>query len=377
MHAIKQMKYPHVLLCGTVISLLAASCAYAVESPVTPGPSVGHRPVITGLVLGTDRGDMSQSAVPLYVGEVLRRTGGTIDDADGDPVEKEEYCTWYKVDPNTQAEVTIATGRPCEYTIQSGDVGFKIKSVIKVTSDAAAAFAKGVRLNPDESWPVEVVSNNAVIAPTPIPFPSTTTLNTHINPHIYALRSTFPNSGFTHAEFTIQVEGNASNNSAYDWKTSQPSWTSVDASGVVKFTAKPTASTNTVRITASSKSDKSIVYIKDFTINRWFTNNGRTVMTWAQQRSFCSTPRGLAINGVLGGNYTGPNTLTTRGTRKGALWSEWGNWSRYAGSGFEVGQYYTLDQETSTDSYFMRSDTGFLGVKPATDPLLVACVQAI
>lgn len=359
------------------LNLLMVNQAYAVESSSTPGPSVGHRPVINGLVLGTIRGDMSQSSVPLYVGEEISRTAGTITDVDGDPTETEEFCRWYKVDPVTHSETLMASGKPCSYTLQPGDVGFKIKNEIKVISDSAVASAKGFRLNPDESWPVRTESANVVIAATPTPFPATTTLNTHLNPHVFSVNSGFPEAGFIHAEFTIQVEGDVNNNSQYEWSTDQPTWTNVDTNGIVKFTAKPSRATKTVRITASSKTNKAIVYIKDFTINRWFTNNGIVHMNWTQQNSFCSTPRRLASNGVLGGNYSAPNTITTRGTRAGALWSEWGNWSRYPGSGFEVGQYYTSEQDTSVDNYFIRSDTGFLGLIPSTGQLLVACVQDI
>ena len=311
------------------------------------------------------------------MGEVISRTGGTITDVDGDPVEAGEYCVWYRVDPNTHKERMMAAGRPCSYTLQSGDVGFKIKNEIKAISDPVAAAAKGLRLNPDESWPVRTLSANTVIAATPAPFPVSTTLNTHVNPHTYTLSSTFPESGFTHAEFTIQVEGDANNNSQYDWSTSQPSWVSVDASGVVKFTAKPSAANKTVRVTARSKTDKGIIYFKDFTINRWFTHNGNTLMTWQESNNYCSSPRSLARNGVLGGNYLGPNTYTTRGTRSGALWSEWGNWSRYAAAGFGVGQYYTSEQETLTDYYYIRSDTGHLNTRTGTERLIVACVESI
>ncbi|EBU2669730.1 hypothetical protein CUK74_12585 [Salmonella enterica] len=81
----------HFLSFSIILNLLMVNQAYAVESSSTPGPSVGHRPVINGLVLGTIRGDMSQSSVPLYVGEEISRTAGTITDVDGDPTETEEF----------------------------------------------------------------------------------------------------------------------------------------------------------------------------------------------------------------------------------------------------------------------------------------------
>ena len=111
------------LYMGTLIGLLSINQTYALESAMTSGPSVGHRPVINGLVLGTARGDISQNTVPLYVGDVISRTGGTITDVDGDPVEAGEYCVWYRVEPNTNMETVVkdpgATDRSCEYTLQT------------------------------------------------------------------------------------------------------------------------------------------------------------------------------------------------------------------------------------------------------------------
>lgn len=170
MHAINQMNYPHVLLCGTVISLLAASCAYAVESPVTPGPSVGHRPVINGLILGTGNapngGDITLNNTILNVGDTIGLWAATGIDADGDLDKAGAHCVWYRVDPNTNAETVVrdpgAADRNCHYTIQAADIGFKIKNVIKIFSDQDIATTKGFTINPIDSWPVETLSSNEV-----------------------------------------------------------------------------------------------------------------------------------------------------------------------------------------------------------------------
>lgn len=348
-NTINQMNYPHALLCGTVISLLTASCAYAVESPVTPGPSVGHRPVINGLVLATSSGDITQSSTLLIVGATISRTLGTVADVDGDPVETGEYCVWYRVDSNTNVESVVkdpgAGNRNCEYTLQAADVGFKIKNVIKVFSDLAVASANGMKLNPDESWPVETVSANVVA--TLLPFPASTHLSTHRNPFDYSLTSGFPSAGFTRATFTI----NTGNNSLYDWSSNQPSWISVDTAGIVTFTAKPTAATKRFRILAVPKADKSLVYYHDFTVNTWWYNNGSTWLNWEWSKRTCETngvfPYASDMLGRRGAIAQSPNSL----------YANWGDITKYAGSGF--GAYsWTNDPEAFNQRTFAWLDKG-------------------
>lgn len=180
MHSIKNMKYPHILLYSTVISLVTASYAYGIESQVTPGPSVGHRPVITGLILGTGNGvgggNITLNTTNLRVGEavgLLSAAGGPSSmDADGDLDKAGAHCVWYRVDPNTNAETVIKdpgpTDRNCHYVIQASDVGFKIKNTITIFSDQDIATKKGYTLNPIASLPVDTVSAN--IASSSLPF---------------------------------------------------------------------------------------------------------------------------------------------------------------------------------------------------------------
>ncbi|EBU2669732.1 hypothetical protein CUK74_12595 [Salmonella enterica] len=287
---------------------------------------MGHRPVINGLILSTGSGDITQNTTSLTVGDTIRRTAGTISDVDGDSVEAGEYCVWYRVDPNTLVETLVkdpgTTDRNCEYMLQAADVGFRIKNVMKVFSDSA--IAHDFKVNPADSWPVESMSANEVL-PIVVPFPATTNLNTHVNPYTFSLNSGFPSVAFESASFTIQVEGNASNNSQYDWSTNQPAWTSVDANGIVRFTAKPSSVAKTVAIRATSKVDKSIVYSKEFTLSQWWTG-GRT---GPYMNNYCTTPRRQPNESELGGVFNGLNSYTSRGSYHLGLWSTWGNPENY------------------------------------------------
>lgn len=157
------------LLCATAITLLMADSTFAVESPVTPGPSVGHRPVTTALILTTGPGlDITSTGTILNVGDTIGLASARGDDADGDMDKAGANCVWYRVDPVTNA-ATVArdpgpTDRNCHYTLQAADVGFKIKNTIKIYSDQDIAAAKGFTINPIESWPVDTVSATTVVS---------------------------------------------------------------------------------------------------------------------------------------------------------------------------------------------------------------------
>ncbi|MDQ4429030.1 hypothetical protein PKO51_06525 [Yokenella regensburgei] len=163
------------LLCATAITLLMADSTFAVESSVTPGPSVGHRPVTTRLILGnssTPSENITNSKTILKVGDTILLKSAVGDDADGDIDKGGAYCVWYRVDPITSIAVVAKdpgpADRSCSYTIQTADVGFKIKNTIKIYSDQDVATAKGYTINPIESWPVDTISAN-IVSPT-LPF---------------------------------------------------------------------------------------------------------------------------------------------------------------------------------------------------------------
>ncbi|MEG0171507.1 MAG: hypothetical protein RR774_05805, partial [Acinetobacter sp.] len=154
--------------------------AYATPSAPTPGPSVGHRPVVTGLILGASdvggiyKGDMTLSSTSLKPGEgisLASAAGGPNGmDVDGDLDKFGAHCVWYRVD-NQGVETVVKDPGPndrnCSYTIQASDAGFKIKNVITIFSDQDVATQKGYTLNPIGSMPVETVSANNVIPSLP------------------------------------------------------------------------------------------------------------------------------------------------------------------------------------------------------------------
>ncbi|EBU2669731.1 hypothetical protein CUK74_12590 [Salmonella enterica] len=331
---------------GTLMILLTTNQVYGVTSLASLGPSVGHRPVINGLILSTGSGDITQNTTSLTVGDTIRRTAGTISDVDDDPVEAGEYCVWYRVDPNTLVETLVkdpgAGDRNCEYTLQVADLGFRIKNVMKIFSDSA--IAHDFTVNPADSWPVESISANQV-EPAAQPFPASTTLNTHVHPRTFSLTSGFPSTGFVGAEFTIQVNGSTGNNSQYNWRTNQPSWVSVSSSGVVKFVAQPSSAAKKARIYAASKLDTSILYYIDININDWFTNNNANKGSWISADTYCrnlGSGYGIPTREKLGirGGYM------TFASRTGlGLWAEWGRMDYYSNSWIPHEQYWTADVE--------------------------------
>lgn len=157
----------HFFQYSALVCLLVINPVYAVESTATPGPSVGHRVVTTNLFLGTTaHGNIALNTTRLTVRGTIGLYSATGKDADGDVDKAGAHCVWYKVDPITNVETMIkdpgVSDRNCHYTMQPGDVGFKIKNVIKIYSDQDIATAKGYTINPIESWPVETLSANTV-----------------------------------------------------------------------------------------------------------------------------------------------------------------------------------------------------------------------
>ncbi|EHM1654535.1 hypothetical protein KDR40_004862 [Salmonella enterica subsp. enterica serovar Saintpaul] len=171
-------RYSYVLLFTAVVGLAAAGQVNATESPATPGPSVGHRPVTSGLILSANGNDITSAATSLKVGDVIGLASAYGDDKDGDADKAGAYCVWYRVDPNTgtetEAKKPVATDRNCHYTVQSADAGFKIKNTITIFSDQDIATANGFTINPIDSWPVDTISANVVtgVAPFEVIFDS-------------------------------------------------------------------------------------------------------------------------------------------------------------------------------------------------------------
>ncbi|MGQ5837821.1 YrIlm family inverse autotransporter adhesin, partial [Serratia sp. IR-2025] len=183
----------------------------------------------------------------------------------------------------------------------------------------------------------------------------------------------FPKTGFVGAKFTVQLNGGEPTD--YTW-TSTAAWAPVDDSGVVSFTGQGTSAP--VTITATSKADASKAFSYTFTLNDWYINNGSTLMTWANANTWC-TNQGLSLPTrlELGGTATAVGTYNARGTVE-SLWSEWGDLTKYAGSGFPSSGYtWTSEVLSSGHDYSVTLPTGYVNGHRDSSSLYVACRQGL
>lgn len=146
---------------------LMSGGVYATQSPPTKGPSVGHRPLTSGLILEYNSGNPSEFSGPdveLWVGDTiaLKNPGGV--DSDGDENEKGGYCDWYRVDRNNNTSlIKKEDGRlDCSYTLEKKDVGYRIRADVLLRSDKAKATAKGYTVNPSNGLTEKRVSAKPV-----------------------------------------------------------------------------------------------------------------------------------------------------------------------------------------------------------------------
>ncbi|MGY0148204.1 invasin domain 3-containing protein [Edwardsiella tarda] len=182
-----------------------------------------------------------------------------------------------------------------------------------------------------------------------ITFAAVTGLTTTANPYQFSASSGFPTTGFTGAAFQVLINDTAANNGQYTWSTDQPGWTSVDASGGVRFSGTPSSTTNTVTVSAEPTAGGSTVSYT-FTVNAWFKNNGGNYGSWTVVRDWCSDKGGLPSKSQVS---NGLNSARTVGT----LWNEWGNLMKY-GAGFINNYHWLSDTETGPNG------AGHANVKP-------------
>lgn len=294
-----QFKYPHFLLGIVVAGLWFAGDVYATQSLPTLGPSVGHRPVMTNLVLATKvgpaNGVITDSAAILSVGstiELLSAAGSPSGvDVDGDKDKAGAYCVWYKVPAGGGTPVLIQdngpTDRSCQYTIQMSDVGFHIQNISKIYSDADIAAAKGYTINPIESIATETLSATAVAAP------YIKGLRTNTNQSwTHNEKDGFPTIGYDGAAFKMLIDNGTGTlmNSQYTWQSSNTSEVSVDNDGNIIINKAPSGE---ISITATPSVGGVITY--RFKIRDWFINAGYPVGFTQMQgwESYgCITPHG-------------------------------------------------------------------------------------
>lgn len=318
-----QFKYPHFLLGTVVAGLWVAGEAYATQSLPTLGPSVGHRPVMTNLVLATKvgpaNGVITDSAAILSVGstiELLSAAGGPGGvDVDGDEDKAGAYCVWYKVPAGGGTPVLIQdngpTDRSCQYTIQTSDIGFKIKADVTVFSDTDKAQAKGYTLNPMKSLPEVQESTNAVV---PAPFFSGWIIDGHRR--ALKLGNEVRLSAFENAELQLIIDdgnGTQMKNEEFIWSSSSSEIT-VNALGVVNFQSH---AKDYIFIEAISKGSGSSIKLR-VAIGSWFTIPPIKRSLYSAS-SYCASQSGALLPTILdygagqkpfeGGNFTSLFTM--------------------------------------------------------------------
>jgi adhesin/invasin len=238
----------------------------------------------------------------------------TVKDAGGNPLEGQTVTFAVTVGSAVLSSATATTDA-------NGVATATLKSTVAETNQVTAS----VRGTATTAKPSEFVAPPAFTGIT-------------VNGHDFAIADGFPTTGFTGAEFSLTVNGAASD---YTWSSSAPSWALVDNSGKVSFTSQ--GNTSPVTITATpTGGGAALTYI--FTVGSWFTNNGSTFMTWESASAWCLN------NSLL--QPTQANLTNGQDIRNvGSLWSEWGNMANYSGSGFTGDTYWTSDPNSDLLHY--------------------------
>ncbi|WP_391595499.1 hypothetical protein [Yersinia aldovae] len=185
-----------------------------------------------------------------------------------------------------------------------------------------------------------------------------------VNGHTFTMNDGFPNTGFTGAEFSLTINGAASD---YTWSSSASSWAPVDSVGKVSFTQKGNSSP--VTITATPKGGGTpLTYI--FTVGSWFINNGSTLMNWANASTWCT-------NQSLSQPTRGELTRGSGTRAVGSLWSEWGSMGNYSGSGFDNDGYWTSELYNIGAHHFVSLYNGNVSSYSDLNDDYVVCRQGL
>lgn len=343
----KQFTTQYSLLAVAVAGFLVTGKAYATQSPPTPGPSVGHRPVLTNLTLGTGKGAgngvITDPAASFGMGDTIRLLSAVGTDADGDPDKAGAYCVWYKVPAGGGTPVLVKdpgpADRDCKYTIQPGDIGFHIQNSIKIYSDPDLAAAKKYTINPVDSIATETLSATAVTTPyikglktkKRTDFSSSTSWT-------HSESDRFPSTGYAGAEFQMLIDNGAGTliNNLYKWQSSSTAEMSVDANGNITLIKPPSGELSVTATPGFGGAE----FNYRFRIRDWFVSYGGNA-PFTQANSWAT---GQCIT-QLGG--TGPATQAQLTPAKnigdypdkpsmGSLFGEWGSAgpSLFTGSDF-------------------------------------------
>ncbi|EKN5095477.1 hypothetical protein DYG63_21075 [Yersinia enterocolitica] len=153
----------------------------------------------------------------------------------------------------------------------------------------------------------------------------------------------FPTTGFQTATFKIIPTNNETDNSLFDWTSSNSSTISLSNMGVVTLNAKPTGS---ITVIATPK-DGQAAYSYSFNIGKWFTN-GAYSATDAAQVTHISGCLSYSANGYSWrlpnlSDYVTNTSSSSQPRAIGALWNEWGNLTnwQWRNSSRGTAWYYT------------------------------------
>ncbi|MGQ3660705.1 inverse autotransporter beta domain-containing protein [Citrobacter braakii] len=237
-------------------------------------------------------------------------------------------------------------------------VDFSTGSTTAVLGTAAATDADGkttVTLKDAVAEPVTVTAKSAAnagdsgktkdvtfIEPPPVPMSAPTRVK--VNGEEFAIDSGFPKTGFDGAEFQLEMDGNAANNSDYTWTVKSGSWVSVDPVGKVTFTGE--GNNSEVTITATPKTGGSPQTFS-FRLSGWFIHDsarrsGTDADEWcAAQPGYATPPHTQMVNA----SKIGSSSTRVPG---GPLWAEWGDMPTY---GWPDGYYWAGDMYDISQRY--------------------------
>lgn len=151
-----------------------------------------------------------------------------------------------------------------------------------------------------------------------------------VNGYEFYRGTQFPHTGILGAKFQVWFNGDASNNSAYQWSVDQP-WVSIDSEANVTFIDTPDSTNNTVTIIAIPIDTGTPRYYHTFTVSKWFVTAGGEKKNWAGADAWCKE-NGLEMPSMADVIYA-----SQRRYWGPYLWSEWGDCSVFANAGVTSG----------------------------------------
>ncbi|EKS6889579.1 Ig-like domain-containing protein, partial [Enterobacter bugandensis] len=193
-----------------------------------------------------------------------------------------------------------------------------------------------------------------------------------VNGYNFALDADFPKTGFTGAQFTIELtHGNAAD---YEW-TSNASWVSV-TDGIVTFSGEGKKELVTINVRAKEGREGEMTY--RFELGTWFKNHGLSGMSQETANATCNgdgmkLPSRLELTNVTSG----------RGERGiiGVFYGEWGSTAAYTSSGFANSDYWTAEyagvNEGKDYYHYVYMGFGSVSATAAVNSLYAVCVKSL